>query len=150
MSCRAALDPVGRFDLRQVLLRLKREGRTIFFSSHELGEVESLCDRVVMIHKGRILAEATVQELMKPLNLFEVSFKFPDGAPLPESVERHRPQRDGEIVRVAIRDVTDYARAVEELASRGATILSTSSKTSSLEEHFISMVRGAGAEEAAR
>lgn len=138
----SGLDPVGRFDLRQVLLRLKREGRTIFFSSHELGEVESLCDRVVMIHKGRILAEATVQELMRPLSLFEVTFRCPDGAPLPDSVARHGPQRDGEIVRVAIRDVADYARAVEELAAQGAAILSTSSKTSSLEEHFISLVRG--------
>jgi ABC-2 type transport system ATP-binding protein len=138
----SGLDPVGRFDLRQVLLRLKQEGRTIFFSSHELGEVESLCDRVVMIHRGRKLAEATVQELLKPLNLFEVSFRCPDGTPLPDAVQRHGPVRDGETVRVTIRDVTDYARAVEELAARGATILSTSSKTSSLEEHFISLVRG--------
>jgi len=59
----AGLDPMGRHDLRSVLLDLKERGRTIFFSSHELTEVETLCDRVVMIHKGRIIREATLEEL---------------------------------------------------------------------------------------
>lgn len=59
----SGLDPLGRHDLREVLKRLKADGRTIFFSSHELGEVESLCDRVVMIHQGRILRDGPLAEL---------------------------------------------------------------------------------------
>lgn len=63
----SGLDPVGRFDLREVLLEEKRKGKTIFFSSHELYEVESLCDRVVMINQGRLLADRSVAGLMKEL-----------------------------------------------------------------------------------
>ncbi len=60
----SGLDPLGRHDLRKVLLELKASGCTLFFSSHELTEVEALCDRVVMIHKGQIVQEKPVQELL--------------------------------------------------------------------------------------
>lgn len=53
----SGLDPLGRYDLRILLEDLKNRGRTIFFSSHELSEVESLCDRVLLVHDGRILRE---------------------------------------------------------------------------------------------
>lgn len=59
----SGLDPVGRHDLRKVLLDLKDRGVTIFFSSHELYEVEALCDRVVAIDKGRILFDLSLSEL---------------------------------------------------------------------------------------
>ncbi|MBX7244537.1 MAG: ABC transporter ATP-binding protein [Candidatus Sumerlaeaceae bacterium] len=140
----SGLDPVGKFDLRQVLLKLKQAGRTIFFSSHELTEVESLCDRVIMIHKGRIVTEATVQELMKPLNEFQVVFQLPDGSPVPDSISRHKPERDGSNWRASIRDTAEYAAAVADLSQCGARIVSTSSNSRSLEDYFISLVRGTG------
>ena len=59
----SGLDPVGRHDLRQVLVDLKSKGTTIFFSSHELYEVEALCDRVVAIHKGKLLFDLSLAEL---------------------------------------------------------------------------------------
>jgi len=59
----SGLDPMGRHDLREILHRLKAEGRTVFFSSHELGEVESLCDRVIMIHQGNILRDGCLEDL---------------------------------------------------------------------------------------
>jgi ABC-2 type transport system ATP-binding protein len=59
----SGLDPLGRHDLRNVLLDLKKRGRTIFFSSHELNEVETLCDRIIMIHLGRIVRSADLMEL---------------------------------------------------------------------------------------
>ena len=63
----SGLDPVGRYDLRAVLLDLKRRGKTIFFSSHELHEVESLCDRVIMINQGEKIADENVPELLERL-----------------------------------------------------------------------------------
>ncbi len=63
----SGLDPIGRCDLREVLLDLKRRGKTIFFSSHELHEVESLCDRVIMIHQGRKIADEKVPTLLEKL-----------------------------------------------------------------------------------
>ncbi|HNY27635.1 MAG TPA: ABC transporter ATP-binding protein [Candidatus Sumerlaeota bacterium] len=61
----SGLDPVGRYDLRKVLLDLKAHGVTIFFSSHELYEVEALCDRVVAIHQGRVLFDLPLAELQE-------------------------------------------------------------------------------------
>jgi len=63
----SGLDPLGRYELRDMLLEVKARGRTIFFSSHELTEVEGLCDRVLMIHKGRILEEASLTDLRERL-----------------------------------------------------------------------------------
>lgn len=60
----SGLDPLGRYDLRNLLQSLKDEGRTIFFSSHELSEVESLCDRVLLVHQGRLIRDITRDELM--------------------------------------------------------------------------------------
>lgn len=137
----SGLDPVGRFDLRRVLSDLKARGRTIFFSSHELTEVETLCDRVIMIHGGRIVTEATVSDLMKPLNVFEITFRTKDGAPPPESVARFTPRPAGEWSHVEINDVEAYSRAISDLAAAGATIQSTASRTRSLEQYFIELVR---------
>jgi len=61
----SGLDPIGRHDLREVLLELKRDKRTIFFSSHELSEVESLCDRVIILHKGRLVRSAQMDDMME-------------------------------------------------------------------------------------
>lgn len=147
----SGLDPVGRFDLRQVLLRLKREGRTIFFSSHELGEVESLCDRVIIIHKGRVVTQSPMVELMGPLSEFEVVFRMGDGKAPPPVVAALEPKRDGEDLRVVVRDAAAYAGVVEALVGAGARIVSTASRARSLEEYFINLVRpGGGAPETAR
>ena len=59
----SGLDPLGRHALRSLLLDLKAKGKTIFFSSHELVEVETLCDRVLIIHQGRIMRDAKLADL---------------------------------------------------------------------------------------
>lgn len=59
----SGLDPLGRHDLRILLHRLKSNGCTLFFSSHELSEVESLCNRILMIDRGRIIREIAQRDL---------------------------------------------------------------------------------------
>jgi ABC-2 type transport system ATP-binding protein len=56
----SGLDPLGRMKVREIIQRLKNEGKTVFFSSHELGEVETVCDRVAIIHKGELKAVGNV------------------------------------------------------------------------------------------
>jgi ABC-2 type transport system ATP-binding protein len=58
------LDPAGIREIRELLRQLASEGMSVFVSSHLLAEVEVMCDRVAIIHKGRILREAPVQELI--------------------------------------------------------------------------------------
>ena len=61
----SGLDPLGRMKVREIIQRLKNEGKTIFFSSHELGEVETVCDRVAIIHQGRLKVEGRVEDLVR-------------------------------------------------------------------------------------
>jgi len=59
----SGLDPLGRMKVREIIQRLKHEGKTVFFSSHELGEVETVCDRVAIIHQGELKAVGRVDEI---------------------------------------------------------------------------------------
>lgn len=59
----SGLDPLGRMKVREIIQRLKNEGKTVFFSSHEMGEVETVCDRVAIIHQGELKAVGSVSEI---------------------------------------------------------------------------------------
>jgi ABC-2 type transport system ATP-binding protein len=61
----SGLDPLGRMKVREIIQRLKEEGKTVFFSSHELGEVETVCDRVAILHEGKLLVEGSVAGLVR-------------------------------------------------------------------------------------
>ncbi len=60
----SGLDPVARLELRAILHRLKTEGRTILFSSHELSEAELLCDSVAIIKEGRLVRSGKLAEIL--------------------------------------------------------------------------------------
>lgn len=58
------LDPLGRMRIRHIIEDLKSRGKTIFFSSHELSEIETVCDEIIMIASGRIIRQGAVSELI--------------------------------------------------------------------------------------
>ncbi len=60
------LDPLGRMDIRRIIAERKKAGKTVFFSSHELSEVELACDRVAILSQGNLIAEGPVNELVSP------------------------------------------------------------------------------------
>ena len=60
----SGLDPLGRMKVREIIQRLKNEGKTVFFSSHEMGEVETVCDRVAIIYQGELKEEGRVADLV--------------------------------------------------------------------------------------
>src|SRR6201999_3736819 len=70
----SGLDPLGRMKVRDIIQRLKNEGKTVFFSSHELGEVETVCDRVAIVANGELKAYGSVQEIMKNHATLEKAF----------------------------------------------------------------------------
>ena len=74
----SGLDPLGRMKVREIIQRLKNEGKTVFFSSHELGEVETVCDRVAIINQGELRAEGRVADLMQEhqTNLEQIFLKI--------------------------------------------------------------------------
>lgn len=70
----SGLDPVGRKELRNLLKDRQRKGATLFFSSHELAEVEMLCDRILLIHHGRLIEERIVGALKEELRQYSLTF----------------------------------------------------------------------------
>ena len=61
----SGLDPVGRLQVREAILSLKQQGLTVFFSSHVLGDVEMICDRVSLLRKGVLEAAGPIDELLQ-------------------------------------------------------------------------------------
>jgi ABC-2 type transport system ATP-binding protein len=62
----SGLDPIGRKDFREIIFRLKEEGKTIFFSTHILSDAEQICDRVCIIYRGRVVETGRLDEILKP------------------------------------------------------------------------------------
>ncbi|HZJ55894.1 MAG TPA: ABC transporter ATP-binding protein [Myxococcaceae bacterium] len=60
----SGLDPIGRAEIRDLILELGREGKTVFFSTHIIPDVEIICDRIGLVNRGRLVAEGSVQELL--------------------------------------------------------------------------------------
>ncbi len=65
------LDPIGRREVKEIIKGLRAEGKTIFFNSHILYDTEELCDRVGIIHRGKILYAGPIGEFVKGRSLEE-------------------------------------------------------------------------------
>lgn len=61
----SGLDPIGRKDVREILSTLKEEGKTIFFNSHLLPDVNEICDRIGIMHQGRLVAEESIANISR-------------------------------------------------------------------------------------
>jgi ABC-2 type transport system ATP-binding protein len=60
----SGLDPMGRADIRDLILELRKSGKTIFFSTHIIPDVEIICDRIGLVNRGRTISEGSVAELL--------------------------------------------------------------------------------------
>lgn len=77
----SGLDPLGRMKVRDIIQRLKNDGKTVFFSSHELGEVETVCDRVAIVSEGNLKASGRVADIMGGHPTLEKAFLSIIGCP---------------------------------------------------------------------
>ena len=80
------VDPVGRHEIRDLLLRLKTEGRTVFVNSHLHSELEMMCDRVAILVAGRVVSQGTLNELTVDRQCFEIEIAPPPGGDASPSV----------------------------------------------------------------
>lgn len=79
------LDPIGRRDMRDIILGLKKRGKTVLFSSHILGDAESICDRVAILVNGLVAKEGELDKLLgSAVGSWDVTLKAKDGVALPE------------------------------------------------------------------
>ncbi|MBW4687047.1 MAG: ABC transporter ATP-binding protein [Komarekiella atlantica HA4396-MV6] len=68
----SGLDPVGRYQMREIILALKADGKTIFFNSHILSEVEQICDRIAILAQGELICSGSLNELLGVTNIYQV------------------------------------------------------------------------------
>lgn len=68
----SGLDPQGRYQMREIILTLKSQGKTIFFNSHILADVEKICDRVAILAQGNLLCAGSLDELLGTSRAYEV------------------------------------------------------------------------------
>ena len=143
----SGLDPLGRRDVRALMLELRDQGRTIFFSSHILSDAEALCSRVAIVAKGRLAAAGTLSEMQAfaVLGWELVMSGVPSGA-----LDRIR-QRARRVLTVSgdryVIDLPPDARPDEmmrELSAAGATLVSINPLRETLEDVFVRRVAEVG------
>jgi ABC-2 type transport system ATP-binding protein len=143
----SGLDPLGRREVRDIILELKREGRTVLFSTHILSDAEMLCDRVGVIVGGKLRGVGAPGELVGIQSQgMEILFELgPDGKKPALLV---RATKTGERYRVQLNEEELYP-AIDELKLVGARILSVTQIKATLEEFFMGLVEGDRAQAAA-
>lgn len=141
----SGLDPIGRKEVRDLILRLKEAGKTVLFSSHILHDAELLCDRVAMILKGRLVASGRVAELIDQGTTHSVELVIDHLSP--EGLEHLRPLTEkivaqGDRLLAVLKHPRDVEPALNIVRAAKATLFSLTPHKSSLEDLFIGMVQG--------
>jgi ABC-2 type transport system ATP-binding protein len=136
------LDPRGVVLVRDIILDLKKKGVSLFISSHILSEIQEICDRVGIINKGRLVAQDTVDNLGKKLNLKpQITVTVEKMSPTIEKAVRNVPKVDqvtvsGNTLEI-ICDAGTKAAVILAISSAGGNILNLQMKEPSLEEVFM-------------
>jgi ABC-2 type transport system ATP-binding protein len=141
----SGLDPIGRKEVRDLILRLKESGKTVLFSSHILHDAEVLCDRVAMILKGRLVACGRVNDLLDQGANHQVEL-IVDGL-TPEGLDHMRPLADkvvmqGDRMLVVLKSQQRVGGALEIIRAAKANLISLNPQKGSLEDLFIREVEG--------
>ncbi|MFI5097937.1 MAG: ABC transporter ATP-binding protein [Candidatus Acidiferrales bacterium] len=133
----SGLDPLGRREVRDIILELKKDGRTVLFSTHILSDAEMLCDRVGVIVGGKLRGVGTPGEMVGiKTQGMEILFEVAEGKNLPLL---GKATRTGERYRVQMPEEELYG-AIEQLRAAGARIHSVAQIKPTLEEFFMNLV----------
>jgi ABC-2 type transport system ATP-binding protein len=156
----SGLDPLGRREIRQLILQLRDRGCTVFFSSHVLADAEALCSRVAILAAGRLVAEGPLSEMLA----FQIrGWELVVSGLSVESLERAR--QLGRVRQATVLGVQRYAlelpltpppeKVLDDLVAAGASLVSLNPMRDTLEDFFVRQVgaasqeRGLGRAEAA-
>jgi ABC-2 type transport system ATP-binding protein len=135
----SGLDPVGRREVRDIILELKKQGRTVFFSTHILSDAEMLCDRVAVLVGGKLLGVGAPKEIVSmEIHGMEILFEAQPGSPLPPKLTEGA-THTGDRYRIEVPEAEVYS-ALDELKSSRARILSVTPLRPSLEDYFLKLV----------
>lgn len=132
----SGLDPVGQRDMRNLMLGLRERGVTVLLSSHQLSEVEVVCDRVTIMNRGRVAAEGHIDDLLNVAGQTSVRVRGLSSG-LPESLRglAHDIAVSGAVSVFSVAD-SDVRRVVDAVDDAGGIIVSMAPKRESLEDYF--------------
>jgi ABC-2 type transport system ATP-binding protein len=135
----SGLDPVGRREVRDIILELKNAGKTILFSTHILSDAETLCDRVGVIAGGQLRGVGAPGSIVGVKSLgMEIIFELTGSGAQIEKV-RAKATKSGANYRMSVSEAELYA-ALEELRGASATIISVTQIKPTLEDFFLELV----------
>jgi ABC-2 type transport system ATP-binding protein len=123
----SGLDPIGRKEIRDLVVELKHEGKTVLFSTHILSDVELVCDRVAIVVGGRMRDVGPLKQLLSP-RLIDTEVVL---------------EKDGALEPVRLPPDADVDAAVKEALAAGKKIVSVAPRKESLEDLFVREVDSA-------
>jgi ABC-2 type transport system ATP-binding protein len=145
----SGLDPVGRRSIRNLMLRCRDEGKTLFFSSHVLGDVEQICDRVSILSNGRLVREGRVDQLIgAETQTVEVVTRGLSPDALAVVREHARTSRRLEELDIFTADKADGNALVRAVLEHGGEVMEFTTLKESLEEYFMREYDAAARQEA--
>lgn len=138
----SALDPIGRKDVRDIIVSLKNQGTTVFLNSHLLSEVEAVCDHVAFIHKGRVVKSARMDDLLMNNILLTIRARGITEAVfarLQAQYDSLRRLADGSLT-VSLNDYEQIPRLASGLIADGVTLYELTPHRETLETVFMRIV----------
>jgi len=140
----SGLDPAGRKEVRELMLALKAAGKTIFLSSHILSEIEQICDRVIIINRGRLIRAGLFEEMRGQTSQVELVVDV-----LSEHLEQELRGRGAEITRapqfvLVVVSAAQKRETAELLWAAGCDVLQMNPRKTSLEDLFLQLLEPGG------
>lgn len=135
----SGLDPLGRHLVASIMRELQQRGKTIFFSTHIIPDIETLCDRVGILVRGHLKYAGSIQEALYPQgNRFELTVRMPElWRPGQADRTRYRLLWQKKVLYRFEMEEADVPASVQELMGQGGSVVALEPKRRSLEELFL-------------
>jgi ABC-2 type transport system ATP-binding protein len=138
------VDPIGRKEIRDLLLKLRTQGTTIFLNSHLLSEIELMCDRVAILNKGQVVRTGTISELTTQKLAYVIQLSAPISEDL--RMQLHQSHFSLEVkdksLTVSLKDKSELNSIIDALRAEGIGIEGMTQQKTSLEDYFIQLLKG--------
>ena len=135
------VDPIGRKEIRDILINLKNKGKTVFINSHLLSEVEMVSDKVAILNDGKLVRFGTVDELTINKQIYEIKTEIQLHESLITNLSnKYKIKLDEKSLILEITDNQDLNKFMDEIRKEGANITAVNQKKTSLEDLFIKSV----------